>query len=92
MTGQEVSRCASDDASACRLMPLSVPVRHDGSTIEGGEPMMIMLRCSGPPVMLAVELFVRIDLRQARAEACILGLRTNIARPDGGEYRWAFYE
>ncbi len=63
MAGQEVSRRASDDPSACILMPISVPMRLDGGNVEGGEPMMIMLRFSGLPVILANALFARIDLR-----------------------------
>ena len=38
----------------CYLMAIS---------FEGGEPIMTMLRRSELPVMLAVEVFVRIDLR-----------------------------
>ena len=44
-------------------MPVSVPIRLDGGDVEGGEPMMIMLRGSESVVMPAVETFVRIDLR-----------------------------
>lgn len=63
MTGQEVSRRASNDASTCISMPVSVAMGLDSGDFGGGEPMMIMLRCSELPVMLAVELIVRIDLR-----------------------------
>ena len=61
VTGQKVSGCASDDPSACMLMPVSVPMRLDGEDVEGGEPMMIMLRCSELLVILAMEVFVRAD-------------------------------
>lgn len=44
MTGQEVSRCASDDASTCMLMLTSVIMRLGGGIVKGGEPMMMMLR------------------------------------------------
>ena len=63
MAGQEVSRCASDDPSPYMSMPISVPIRLDGGDVEGGEPMMIMLRASESLVMPAVEIFLRIDLR-----------------------------
>lgn len=44
------------------LIPVSVPTRHDGNDVEGGEPMMIMLRCSEFAVILAIEASVKIDL------------------------------
>ena len=63
MASQVVSRCASDDASACILMPISVRMRPNSGDVEGGEPMMIMLRCSELVVMLASGVLARIDLR-----------------------------
>lgn len=62
MAGQEVSRCTSYDAAACMLIPVSVPTQHDSVDTEGGEPMMIMLRCSEFAVILAIEVYVKIDL------------------------------
>lgn len=67
VAGQKVSRCASDDPSSCMLMPVSVPMRLDGEDVEGGEPMMIMLRCSELLVILAGKVGFRIERRQARA-------------------------
>ena len=63
MSGQKVSRCASDDPSACMLMPVLVRMGLDGSGVEGGEPMMTMLRCSGWIVILAREVVFGRDLR-----------------------------
>ena len=63
MTGQEVSRCASNDASTCMSMPVSVLLGLDGGLLEGGEPMMTMLRFSELPVILAAEVTIRRDLR-----------------------------
>ena len=63
MAGQEVSRCASNDASTCMSMPVSVLLGLDGGLLEGGEPMMTMLRFSELPVMLAAEVTIRRDLR-----------------------------
>lgn len=66
MAGQKVGRCTSYDAAACMLIPASVPTRHDGNDVEGGEPMMIMLRCSEFAVILAIEASVKINLTSAR--------------------------
>lgn len=63
MSGQKVSRCASDDPSACMLMAVLVRMGLDSSGVEGGEPMMMMLRCSGWVVILAIEVVFRRDLR-----------------------------
>lgn len=63
MSGQKVSRCASDDPSACMLMAVLVRMGLNGSGVEGGEPMMIMLRCSGWVVILAIAVVFRRDLR-----------------------------
>lgn len=57
MAGQEVSRCASDNPAPYSLMLVSVPMRLDGGKVEGGEPMMTMLRCSELLFMMAVEVF-----------------------------------
>lgn len=78
MAGQEVSRCASDDPTACIWMPVSVPMRLDDGNVEGGEPMMTMLRCSEIPVIVAVGFLVRMDLRQARTMTAKVGLTGNI--------------
>ena len=60
-------------------MRVSVQKRPDGGAIEGGEPMMTMLRCSGLVVMLAIEVFARIDLREASAiKAILISLTENI--------------
>ena len=66
MAGQKVGRCTTDNASACVWMPVSVPAQLDGGGFEGGEPMMIMLRCSVLVVILAMEFVVEMDLREAR--------------------------
>lgn len=64
MAGQEVSRCASDDPSPYKSMPVSsVLMRLDGGNVEGDEPIMTMLRCSELLVILTVRVFVRINLR-----------------------------
>ena len=63
MAGQEVSRRTSNDPSACILLPISVPTRLDGSDVEGGEPMITILRGSDLVVMLATGFVVMKDLR-----------------------------
>ena len=47
-------------------MPVSVPAHLDGSGFEGGEPMMMMLRCSVLVVILVMAVVVKMDLREAR--------------------------
>ena len=71
MAGQKVGRCTTDNASACVWMPVSVPAQRDGGGFEGGEPMMIMLRCSVLVVILAMEFVVEMDLREARIVAAV---------------------
>ena len=66
MAGQKVSRCTTNNSSACVWTPVSVPAQFDGSGFESGEPMMMMLRCSVLVVILAVEVAVETDLREAR--------------------------
>ena len=44
-------------------MPVSVLLGLDGGLLEGGEPMMTMLRFSELPVMLAAEVTIGRDLR-----------------------------
>lgn len=65
MTSQKVSRCATNNPSTCVWMPVSVPAQLDRSGFEGGEPMMMMLRCSVLDVILTMEVFVGMDLREA---------------------------
>lgn len=76
MTGQKVSGCTSYDASACKLMPISVSMRLDSGNVEGGEPMMTILRFSDVSVMLMLEALVRIGLKYASvvtAKFCLAG-------------------
>ena len=63
MAGQEVSRCTSNDASACMLMPVSVPAQIEGGDVVGGEPMMTMLRFSEFAVILEIEVVFKIEVR-----------------------------
>ena len=60
VAGKKVSRCTSDDPSAYKLMPVSVPAQLDGSGFEGGAPMMMMLRCSVLAVILAMKVVVNL--------------------------------
>ena len=63
MAGQEISRRTSNDPSACIWLPVSVPTRLDGDDIEGGEPIITILRCSDLVVILAIGIVVMKDLR-----------------------------
>ena len=63
MAGQEVSRCASDDPSAYMSTRASVSTRLGGSGVEGGEPMMMMLRFSELAGMLAMEAVLERELK-----------------------------
>ena len=66
MASQKVSRCTANNPSACVWMPVSVPAQLDRSGLKGGQPMMMMLRCSVLVVILAMEVVVEMDLREAR--------------------------
>lgn len=57
--------------------------------VEGGEPMMTILRCSDFPVMLILEVLERIGLRYARVVAAIFGLtgRELYGRHDNGKWQ-----
>ena len=63
MAGQEVSRCASDDPSAYMSTRASVSTRLGDSGVEGGEPMMMMLRFSELAAILAMEVALGRDLK-----------------------------
>lgn len=71
MAGQKVCRCTTNDPSACVCMPVSVPAQREGGGLEGGEPMMMMLRCSVLVVILAMEVVVEIYLRGARTTRAV---------------------
>ena len=53
-------------------VPVSVLLGLDGGVLEGGEPMMTMLRFSELAIMLAVDVTIRRNLRLIRAETIIL--------------------
>ena len=71
MTGQKVSRCTANNPSTCVWIPVSVPAQLDGSGLEGGEPMMMMLRCSVLVVILAMDVLVDMYRREARTITAI---------------------
>ena len=71
MAGQKVSRCTTNNPSTCVWMPVSVPAQLDGSGFEGGEPMMMMLRCSVFVVILVMEVVVEMYLREARTVTAV---------------------
>ena len=71
MTGQKVSRCTTNNPSTCVWIPVSVPAQREGCGLEGGEPMMMMLRCSVLVVILAMEVVVEVYLREARTATAV---------------------
>ncbi len=56
------------------LRPVSVPSRLNGSDVEGGEPMMMILRRSEVVDILATDVGVRMVLKQARVVAVVWGI------------------
>ena len=74
MAGQKVSGRTPNNPSACVWTPVSVPAQLDGSGFEGGEPMMMMLRCSVLVVILAMEVVVEMYLREARTVTVVQGI------------------
>ncbi len=56
------------------LRPESVPARMNGSDVEGGEPMIMILRRSEVVDILATDAGVKMVLKQARVVAVLWGI------------------
>ena len=56
------------------LRPESVPARMNGSDVEGGEPMIMILRRSEVVDILATDAGVKMVLKQARVVVVLWGI------------------